>query len=234
MRAVGLVDLVEEEDARDAEIFEFAQNHAQRRQFALVGLADDDGRVAERQHVARLMREFDRAGQVDEGEAVAEIIDRGDIGLDAGGMGAGLGAGIADRGAVAHRTLARQRAAAAENAFEQGGLAALERADERDQPRPADASVAVLGLAHGSRSFGWFAPVSPCGLSQIFHEAGEMPMFLAGWSGFRLNPSRTKPIDRDQRRISGGGCRFAKDSVELFALWKISLWIRIKNAHRKK
>jgi hypothetical protein len=47
------------------------------------------------------------------------------------------------------------------------------------------------------------ARIALCGLSQIFHEAGELPMFLAGWSGFRLNPSRTKPIDRDQRRLPG-------------------------------
>ena len=146
----GLVDLVEEEDARHAEVFEFAQDHAQRRQLALVGLADDDRRVAERQHVARLMREFDRAGQVDEGEAVAQIIDGSDIGFDAGGVGARLGAAVADRGAVAHRTLPRQGAGAGENAFEQGGLAALERTDEGDQSRPADALVGLTGFAHGS------------------------------------------------------------------------------------
>ncbi len=145
---------------------------------------------------------FDRAGQVDEGEAVAEIIDRGDIGLDAGGVGARLGAGIADRGAVAHRTLARQGAGAGKNAFEQGGLAALERADERDQSRPADASVAVLGLAHGSRSFGLVWPVrlgADC--RKYFTRRGKCQCFWRGGQASGLNPSRTKPIDRDQRRF---------------------------------
>ncbi len=145
---VGLVDLVEEQDARDAEVFELAQDHAQRRQLALVRLADHDRRVAQRQDIARLMGEFDRAGKVDEGEAVAEIIDRGDIGLDAGRVGAGLGARIADRGAVAHRALARQGAGAGEETFEQSGLAALERADDREQPRPAHASFVICALAH--------------------------------------------------------------------------------------
>ncbi len=146
----GLVDLVEEQDARHAELFQFAQDHAQRRQLALVRLADDDRGVAERQHVARLMREFDRAGQVDEGVAIAQVIDGSDIGFDAGGVGARLGAAVADRGAVAHRSLPRQGTGAGENAFEQGGLAALERTDEGDQSRPGDALVGLTGFAHGS------------------------------------------------------------------------------------
>ena len=149
----GRVDLVEEQDARHIEVFEFAQDHAQGRQLSLVGLADDDGRVAQRQDVARLMRKLDRAGAVDESVAVAEIVDGGDIGLDAGGVGARLGAGIADRRAVAHRSLARQGAGAGEDAFEQGRLAALERADQRNQSRPAHAPFAVLGLAHDVGSF---------------------------------------------------------------------------------
>ena len=120
-------------------------------------------------------------GEVDEGQAVAEIIDRGDIGLDAGGMGAGFGAGIADRGAVAHRTLARQGAGAGKDAFEQGGLAALERADKGDQSRPADASVAVLGLAHDlllvfrrRTRAGWRGRCR-----KYFTRRRELPMFLA-------------------------------------------------------
>ena len=194
----GLVDLVEEQDARHAELFQFAQDHAQRRQLALVGLADDDRGVAERQHVARLMREFDRAGQVDEGVAVAQVIDGSDIGFDAGGVGARLGAAVADRGAVAHRTLPRQGTGAGENAFEQGGLAALERTDEGDQSRPGDALVGLAGIAHGSLLGlpGCAQGMGQAGVSQIFHVANQKPTFL-------------------QRQIGAGRGRREKDFLSL-------------------
>ena len=90
------------------------------------------------------MDEFDRAGAIEEGEAVAHIIDAGDIGLDAHRMGARLGAGIADAGAFAHRTLARRAAAARQNGFQKAGFAALKGADQRDQPRPRNSSIACF------------------------------------------------------------------------------------------
>ena len=62
-----LIDLVEEEDARHAELLELAQDHLQRRDFPGVGFADDDGGVGHRQGVAHVVDEFDRARAVEEG-----------------------------------------------------------------------------------------------------------------------------------------------------------------------
>ena len=65
------------------EVFEFAQNNLKRWDLARVGLAYDDGGVANGQGVAHVMDEFDRTGGIEEGEPVPEIVDAGDIGLDA-------------------------------------------------------------------------------------------------------------------------------------------------------
>ena len=58
----GLVDLVEKQDARQAELFELAKDDLQRRDLSRIGLANDDGGVADRQGVAHVVDEFDRAG----------------------------------------------------------------------------------------------------------------------------------------------------------------------------
>ena len=73
-----LVDLVEKQDARNLLFFQFAQNQLQLRQLLVVEFADDDGRVDHRQHRAHVLREFDRAGAIDEGVLVAHEIRGGD------------------------------------------------------------------------------------------------------------------------------------------------------------
>ena len=79
----GLVDLVDEQEMRDAAILELLEDQLQRRHLLLVGLADDDRGVAGGERVRRVGLEFDRAGAIEEGEAVAEEIDGGDVELDA-------------------------------------------------------------------------------------------------------------------------------------------------------
>ena len=68
---VGLVDLVEEQEARDLELFELAQDQLQLRDLLLVDLADDDGGIDRRQHRAHVVDELDRARTIDEGVGVA-------------------------------------------------------------------------------------------------------------------------------------------------------------------
>ena len=90
--ASGEIDLIEEQQARNAGFLEFAQDNLQRRRLALIRLADDHGRIADRQHVSHVVHEFDRAGAVDEGQAVAHVVDMGDVWLDAHRVSARLGA----------------------------------------------------------------------------------------------------------------------------------------------
>ena len=150
-RRVGLIDLVEEQEARNALFLELAQDQLERGQLARIGFADDHGRIADGQHVAHVLHEFDRPRQVDEGVAVTEIFGRGDVGLDAHGVGAGFGAGVADSGAVTHAALPLQCAGAREDGFEKCGLATLEGAHERDQPWPRNSSRLVLNsTCHGT------------------------------------------------------------------------------------
>ena len=147
--AAGEVDLVEKQDAGNAKLLKFPQNHLQRRGLARIGLAHDHRRVADRQREAHVVGEFDRARAIEEGEAVAHIIEAGDVGLDAHRVGARLGTGIADAGALAHRALPRRAAPARQQALEKAGLAALERADDRDQSRSDNSVFAILtGSGH--------------------------------------------------------------------------------------
>ena len=142
------VNLVEEQQPGHAERLEFAEDALQRGNFLRVRLADYDRGVADRQHVTHVVHEFDRAGAVDEGEPVAEIVDMRDVGLDAHRMGARFRAGVADARALPHRSLPRRAAAANQQPLEQAGLAALKWADDRYQSGTGD-PVIVSGAIGG-------------------------------------------------------------------------------------
>ena len=68
-RAAGLVDLVDEQRVRNAEIGKPLQIGLKHRRLVGVGLAHDDGGVHAGQHVQRFLEEFDRTGAIEEGEA---------------------------------------------------------------------------------------------------------------------------------------------------------------------
>ncbi len=140
---IGLVDLVQEQEARNLLLFELAQDQLQLRDLLFVHLADDDRGIDRRQRGAHVVDEFDRAGTIDEGVGLAHEARRGDRQLDAHVVMARLLAGVADRGARIDGALALDRAGAREDRFEESGLAALERAHQRDAPG-ARGSCAVL------------------------------------------------------------------------------------------
>ena len=117
-------------------VFEFAQDELKLRDFLLVHFADDHRGVDRRQHRAHVVDELDRAGTVEERVGVAHEIRGGDGELDAHVVMARFLAGVADRVAGLDRALARDRAGAGEDRFEQRGLAALERTDQRDAAGP--------------------------------------------------------------------------------------------------
>ncbi len=92
---LGLVDLVDEQEMRDAAILELLEDELQRRHLLFVRLADDHGGVAGGERVGGVGLEFDRARTIEEGETVAEEIDGGDVELDAHAVMAGLLGGVA-------------------------------------------------------------------------------------------------------------------------------------------
>ena len=146
---VSLVDLVEEHETRHAQVLELLQDELQGRSFLLVGLRNDDRRVDGGEDRARLVEIFDRPGAVDEGVAVAEEVDRGDVGLDAHAMGARLGVVIAHRRPLAHAAGAIDRSGAQQYAFQQARLAAEIGTDDGDASRPG---FIPAKLAHGPSS----------------------------------------------------------------------------------
>ena len=131
---VRLVDLVDEQEARNLLLFELAQDELELRNLLLVELADHDRGVDGRQRRAHVVDELDGAGTVDEAVVIAHEIGGGDGDLDAHPVMARLLAGVADGVACLDRALARNGAGAGEDRFEQRGLAALERAHQRDAP----------------------------------------------------------------------------------------------------
>ncbi len=126
------VDLVQKQEVGDAAVLELLQEHLEGGDALGVGLGDDDGGVAGGESQSALVLKFDRAGAIDEGEAVAQKIHVGDIEADAHAVIAGFGRGVADGRLVGDGALARDGAGAGEDGFEKGGLARKIRADECD------------------------------------------------------------------------------------------------------
>ena len=93
---VGAVDLVQEQEAGNAEVLELAQDDLQLRQFLLVGFADHDRGIDGGKRGAHVMRELDRAGTIDKSVAVAHEAGGGGAEAYAHLVVARLGAGIAD------------------------------------------------------------------------------------------------------------------------------------------
>ncbi len=109
---------------RNAAIFELLEDQLQRRNLLLVRLAHHHGGVASGQRVRRVGLKLDRAGAVEEGEAVAEELDGGGIELDTHAVMAGLLGGVAHRILGGRRALAGDGAGPGQNGLEKRGFSA--------------------------------------------------------------------------------------------------------------
>ena len=117
-RNLGGVDLVQEEEMRNAAVLELLQDDLQRRDALRVRLAHDDGRVARGQRKRAFMLEFDGAGGVDESEGVTEESHVGAVEGDAHAVVASLGARVTDGRFVGDTAGPRDRTGAGEDGFE--------------------------------------------------------------------------------------------------------------------
>src|SRR5205823_6238354 len=115
-------------------VFELAQNELKLRYRFFVELADDDRHIDGRERRAHIVDEFNLARTIDEGISVALERGAGDGDFDAHLVMARFLAAIAHCIPRVDRALARDGAGAGEDCFEQRGLAALERAHQRDAP----------------------------------------------------------------------------------------------------
>ena len=176
------------------EVFELAQDQLQLRDLLLVGLADHDRGIDRRQRRAHVVDEFDRAGAIDEGVAVAHEVGGGDGELDAHLVMARLLGGVADRGAGLDRALALDRAGARQDRFEQRGLAALERAHQRDAPGTLGSCAAIAICSRHRR-----LPVAPHGRNDP----------AASPDAGRLSSQGNVALARGEMRQSPNGASFA-------------------------
>ena len=126
----GLVDLVEKQQARNIQVFEFAQDDLQLRQLALVGLADHHRKIDRGDRGAHVVRELDRPRTIDEGVALAHEIRGGGGQPDAHLVTAGLGAGIADGSPGFHAAGFGNGAGTRQYRFEKCGFTALDAGDQ--------------------------------------------------------------------------------------------------------
>src|SRR5204862_3893084 len=123
---------------------ELAHYQLQLRHFLFVCLTDHDSPIDAGQRRAHVVEEFDRAGAIDERVGIAEEIGRSDGELDRHAMMPGLGATVSDGGPRLDRPLPLDGSRAGQNGFQQRGLSALERADERNASRTLWSAASVL------------------------------------------------------------------------------------------
>ena len=153
---LGLVDLVEEQKARNVEVFQLPQDQLKLRHLLLVGLADHDRGIDRGQRRAHVVGEFNRARTIDERVAVAHEGGGGDGQLDAHLVMARLLGGIADGGAGLHRALPLDRVGARQYRFEECGFSGLKRAHQRDAPGTLGSCAAIAICSRHRR-----LPVAP-------------------------------------------------------------------------
>ena len=140
---VGLVEFIEEQNARNFLIFKLAHDELKLCNLLLVHFADYDRCIDCWQRRAHVVDEFDGTRAVEERIVVAHEIGGGDRKLDAHAVMARFLAGVADGGPRMDRALTRDRAGAGEDRLKQGRLAALKRAHQRNAPGTRN-SCAVL------------------------------------------------------------------------------------------
>src|SRR5262247_989082 len=115
---IDLVDLVEEQKARNLLVFELAQNELKLWHLLLVELAHHDRSVDCRQRRAHVVDEFNRARTIDESISVAHEIGAGDGDFNAHLVMTRLLAGVADGVLRVDRALALDSAGAGKDCLE--------------------------------------------------------------------------------------------------------------------
>ena len=127
-----LVNLVQKQHMRQADILKAAQHKLERRDLFLVRLSHHDCHVGGGEHRLSLVGELDGTGAVNEGQALAHVGGGGDGGFDAHLVRFGLRGIVADRGAGAGLGGFCNRFGAFQQRLEQRGFARCEGPDNGD------------------------------------------------------------------------------------------------------
>ena len=189
----GAVDLVQKQDAGNAEILQLAQDNLQLRQLLLVRLADHHRGIDRRQRGAHVMRELDGAGTIDEGVTVAHETGRGGGKTHAHLVVPRLGAGIADRSSGVDAAGILDGARSRQYRFQKCGFTALEWAHQRNAPWTTGTSDV---LSH-CRLLGWSSALDWVGELDAppvprFWQAGKISLRCVVKRGLGHLPARAK------------------------------------------
>src|SRR6185437_13092448 len=162
----------EKQKARDAEVLELAQDDLKLRQLAFVGLADHDGGIHRRDRGAHVVREFDRAGTIDEGIFVPHETGGGGGETDAHLVVARLGAGVADGSSGIDAAGFGNGASARQDGFKKCGFSALKRAHQCNTPWTAGTSdvLSHCRLLVWSSALDWVGGVNGPSPAAIWQE----------------------------------------------------------------
>ncbi len=188
-----LVDLVDEQQVRDAEVGQPLQIGLQHKRLVGLWLADHDGYIDARQHVRCFLQKFDGARAIEDGETFVHVMRGGCVHFHAHLAGASFRGRITHRVLGRHRTFARNRAGDGKNAFQERRLAAPVRSHQGHctwptssvlsrhsclslKPRRPDAPARnrwaatcnPLSGLHRHASLGWYASVFGEGTPWIF------------------------------------------------------------------
>ena len=127
-----LVDAIDEDHVRDAQLVEHPQARRGQRGARGVGIDHHDRHIGDRHRIRPVGGEPDRSGRVDDREAVAQIIEMHQIEFGRSAARPRFRAAVADGGSVGGRSLPRDRPAGEQQRLGQAGLARAGRSDQRD------------------------------------------------------------------------------------------------------
>jgi len=139
---VGPVDLVDDDDRREAALERLAQHEAGLRQRPLRGVHQEHHAVDHRQRPLDLAAEIGVARRVDDVDQDVAVVDRGVLGENRNSALA-LEIGVVHR-ALGHALVAAERAALPQQAIDQRGLAMVDVGDDGD--------ITAKGVGHLRRA----------------------------------------------------------------------------------
>ena len=146
------VDLVQEQEVGESDVFELLQNHLQRRHALGIGLADHDSGIAGGKRECAFVEKLHGTGAIDEGEGFVEKFDVRYVELDAHAVIAGFRRRVSDRALGCNRSGSGDCPGAGEDRFEERRLSACEGSDQRDAARAADPISTALSAVSAPRA----------------------------------------------------------------------------------
>ena len=191
-RAARLIDLVDEDHVRDAELLEPPQRRLGEQGAGGVGIDDDEGEVGRRHAERAVGGKAHRPRRIDQRVAVVQIVEMHQVEFGRAAARARLGAGVADAAAVGDMALPPDRAGGKKKGLGEAGLAGPAGAHERDGSGAGSSGGHIRLLGSAARLREEDAAARPHGETSRLHPSGAKCK-----GGIR----RLVPLPRRNRRL---------------------------------